>query len=475
MKLKSVLTFLYLAVSIPLFLFFKAEIVVWISFFVNLLLITGITHYHLNMEKVFSPFLTSFIVFVYLFFIVAPIIQISSIKSNYATFPTNYPYNTADIIYANILILIFILIFFIGYVFFKGKQKDYLNNMHSSRSATFSTPLTILSILILCLIIFGLHYSYTIQDITQSIYAAKEEAVSSLLIKRKVLFIIPLGGVIIAHRYLKEKKKITTNTIVAFLALIVLMCILLFFKNPLAEKRNALGPIYITLIYLFKPSLLNSNSKFFLFMFLSMVVAFPVLSTLTHIDASLREMVVEPKLIYESFVRFGGISNAFSSLHYDAFANIMATVDYVSINGLSYGYQLLSSLLFFVPRSLWTSKPTSTGELVGNYLIEKYEFDYNNLSNPIVSEGFIDFGFFGLFFMAIILAYYVIKLMSWLQSPDPLKKFIAFYFAIHLIFLLRGDLTSGFSYYIGTLLGVYTIPKLVGRLSRVITKTKIKA
>lgn len=207
MKLKSVLTFLYLVVSIPLFLFFKAEIVVWISFFVNLLLITGVTYYHLNMEKVFSPFLTSFIVFVYLFFIVAPIIQISSFKSNNTAFPTNYPYNTADIIYANILILIFILIFFIGYVFFKGKQKDYLNNIHLSRSATFSTPLTILSILILCLIILGLHYSYTVQDFTQSIYAAKEEAVSSLLIKRKVLFIIPLGGVVIAHRYLKEKKK----------------------------------------------------------------------------------------------------------------------------------------------------------------------------------------------------------------------------------------------------------------------------
>jgi hypothetical protein len=152
----------------------------------------------------------------------------------------------------------------------------------------------------------------------------------------------------------------------------------------------------------------------------------------------------------------------------------MATVDYVSAHGLSYGYQLLGSLLFFVPRSFWTFKPTSTGELVGDYLIDKYEFDYNNLSNPIVSEGYIDFGFFGLFFMAIILAYYIIKLMSWLQSPDPLKKFIAFYFAIHLIFLLRGDLTSGFSYYIGTLLGVYTIPKLVDRLSRFITKTKIK-
>ena len=203
-----------------------------------------------------------------------------------------------------------------------------------------------------------------------------------------------------------------------------------------------------------------------------MVVIFPLMSTFTHIDASLKEMIINPSLIVDSFIRFGGVSNAFSSLHYDAYANIMATVDYVHVNGFSYGYQLLSSLLFFVPRSLWMSKPTSTGELVGDYLIDKYDFTYNNLSNPLVSEGYIDFGFLGLIFMAIILAYFIIRLLSWLQNSDPLKKYIAFYFAIHLIFLLRGDLTSGFSYYIGTFIGAYTVPKLINGCAKNITKIK---
>jgi hypothetical protein len=313
-----------------------------------------------------------------------------------------------------------------------------------------------------------------IDDITRSIYIVKEEPVSSLLIKRKVLFLIPLGGIAITYIYLKQINKLTTNTLVAFFILVALIGILLFFKNPLTEKRNALGPIYITLIYLFRPNWLNSNSKFFLFMFSSMVVIFPIMSTFTHIDASLKEMVVNPKLIVDSFIRFGGITTAFSTLHYDAYANIMATVDYVNVNGLSYGYQLLSALLFFVPRSLWTSKPTSSGELIGNYLIDKYDFGFNNLSNPIVSEGYIDFGLFGLIAMAIVLAYFIIKLMSWLQRADPLKRCIAFYFAVHLMFLLRGDLTSGFSYYIGTFIGVYTIPKLVHGFNRYIIKLNIE-
>ncbi|MFC0603408.1 hypothetical protein [Winogradskyella pulchriflava] len=198
------------------------------------------------------------------------------------------------------------------------------------------------------------------------------------------------------------------------------------------------------------------------------------MSTFTHIDASLKEMITRPKLIIDSFIRFGGISTAFSSLHYDAYANIMATVDYVSANGFSYGYQLLSTLLFFVPRSLWGAKPTSSGELIGNYLIDEYNFGYSNLSNPLVSEGYVDFGFFGLIFMALVLAYFIIRLLLWLQSTDPLKKHIAFYFAIHLMFLLRGDLTNGFSYYVGTFLGVYTVPKLVNYFAKFLIKSSVR-
>jgi len=473
MKLKSVLTFLYLVISVPLFLFFKAETTVWLSFFANVLLITGVAYYHLNLEKTFSPFLTSFIVFFYLFFIVAPIIQISSFQTVHSVFPNNYPYDKMDIIYANVLIFAFILIFFVSYVFFKSKQKTKNTDRRFRYNTSRSTPLTILSIFIICLIIFSLSYNYIVEDITQSIYTTEiEESVSSLLIKRKVLFLIPLGGIAFTYIYLKEKKEITTNTLVAFFALIALLLILLFFKNPLTEKRNALGPIYITLIYIFKPKLLNSNAKFFLFMFLSMVVVFPIMSTFTHIDASLEEMIVTPSLIVDSFIRFGGVTDAFSSLHYDAYANIMATVEFVNINGLSLGYQLLGTLFFFVPRGIWNSKPLSTGELVGDYLMDNYDFTYNNLSNSMVSEGYVNFGFLGVLIFAILLSYFVVKFIKWMKYGDYLKEIIAFYFAVHLIFFLRGDLTNGFAYFIGPLIGVLFVPKII---KLVFKKIKYKA
>jgi hypothetical protein len=63
--------------------------------------------------------------------------------------------------------------------------------------------------------------------------------------------------------------------------------------------------------------------------------------------------------------------------------------------------------------------------------------------------------------MAIALSFAIIKLMQWLNSGDALKEIISFYFAIHLLFLLRGDFTNGYAYFIGTLLGVVVIPKII--------------
>jgi len=460
MKLKTVLTFLYLSTSLLVFLFFKAELLVWISFFINFIVITGITYFHLNLEKTYSPFLTSFVVFTYLFCIVAPIIQISSYNALKSPFPTKYPYDTWDIIFANLLILVFCVVFFASYLFFKKKKSINTLITHSNQ-ISYSSPLVILVLFIFCIIILKLNLNYVIDDISQSIYIKNEESVSSLLIKKKVLFLVPLGAIAFTHAYLKKKKGFNTNTMIAFMILILLVIVLFFFKNPLTEKRNALGPIYIALIYIFTPKLINSNSKFFLFMFLSLVIVFPLMSTFTHIDANFSEILNNPNLLVESFTRFGGITTAYSSLHYDAFANVMASVNYVETNGFSFGYQLLGTLFFFIPRSVWITKPLSTGELVGDHLIENFGFTYNNLSNSLISEGYINFGFFGVVVFAILLAYFVIVFIKWIKSGDCLKQVIAFYFAVHLIFLLRGDLTNGFTYFIGPLIAAYFIPKIV--------------
>ena len=463
MKLKTIVTFLYLCISLIAFLSFDTTPIVLSSFFVNFLLITSIAYYHLNIEKAFSPFLTSFIIFNYLFFFLAPVFQISAMNDLNFRFPNDFAFNTSSVVFANLLILIFNIVFIFSYLYFKDKKLGKNKEQATEVNFKYNTPLAILVLLAVCVAIAVFNYDYLLKDISESVYIIKDESTSLLLLKKKFLFFTPLGGIVLTLKHLQMTNKINSNTFFVVFSLVIFIVLLFFFKNIFTEKRNTLGPIYIALIYLFFPKLLNSNAKFFLFMFLSMVIIFPLSSTLTHIDASLEQIFVKPSLIYESFLRFGTISGAFESLHYDAFSNIMATVEYVKLNGLSWGYQLLGVCLFFVPRSLWTTKPLSTGELIGNHLFDTTPRNFTNLSNSVVSEGFINFGFIGIVVLAIVLAYFIIKFIIWHRSEDCLKQFIAFYFAVHLMFLLRGDLTNGFSYFIGPLLSVVFLPKLLIR------------
>jgi len=192
-----------------------------------------------------------------------------------------------------------------------------------------------------------------------------------------------------------------------------------------------------------------------------MIVAFPLTAVFTHTDASFSEILKSPAILFEETNKGGGIVTAFNTLNYDAFANILATIEYVGEYGFAMGGQLLSAFLFFVPRSVWSSKPVSTGELVGDHLIDRYDFTYSNLSNPMVSEGYINYGILGVILGAIFLAFVTVKFMSWLRSNDDLKRILAYYLAIHFIFLLRGDFTNGYSYFIGTVIGVLLIPKSI--------------
>ncbi|WP_257022803.1 hypothetical protein [Winogradskyella forsetii] len=271
---------------------------------------------------------------------------------------------------------------------------------------------------------------------------------------------IPLAIIILCYQFYKNQKKINNNTIILFLILLGSFVLLLWFKNPLTEKRNALGPIYIALIFLFYPKMLNTNVKIMSFLFFAMILLFPLFQIFTHIDYSFEAIINKPSLLTKEFAK-AKFATTFNTLNYDAFSNISATIEYVSKNGFSFGYQLLSGLLFFVPRAIWTSKPISTGELVGDFIADRYNFNFTNLSNPLVSEGYINFGIFGVILLSFVLALVMVRFLIWLNRPDQLKKIIAFYFAIHLLFLLRGDFTNGYTYFIGTVIGVLIIPKII--------------
>jgi hypothetical protein len=226
------------------------------------------------------------------------------------------------------------------------------------------------------------------------------------------------------------------------------------------EKRSGLGPVYFSLIFLFLPKLLNNNIKTTITLYFSLIVAMPVLAIFTHVNSSFIEVVKNPKIIFGSIDEDVLFSN-FNTLNFDAYANFLAVIENVSFHGFSMGEQLLNGFLFFIPRSIWSSKPITSGQFIGNYLIKKHDFWFNNISNPFISEAYLNFGLIGIVIFAVIFAYFLTRGLLFLRSDDYLKKTLAFFTAIHMIYFLRGDFTNGFSQFVLVGFGIYVIPKMI--------------
>jgi hypothetical protein len=152
----------------------------------------------------------------------------------------------------------------------------------------------------------------------------------------------------------------------------------------------------------------------------------------------------------------------FQRLDYDAWSNFMATIEYVERYGHTLGQQLLGSVFFFVPRSLWITKPNGTGQLVGQYLMDNYSMWFYNLSNPLQSEGFIEFGLIGIILYAAFLAY-LGKLTFKMINSNSYAKFIGIYISFQMMLFLRGDLISSGSFFIASLFSVWFFPKIIDK------------
>lgn len=454
----GIFTFIFLL----LFIFLDIPLLLRLSFLVNFLFLLGITYYNIFIEKKFSPFLGTFVVFNLLFFVVAPLIQISSIISNgygdSGKYVQNLPFSEYFAIRGNTYILLFNVVFFFSYLFFKRKNFRFKSRYKVSYT---NTPLVLIVLAIISLLIIISNFSTIVFQYQNDFYKEVEQTtVSNYLIVQKFLFFIPLSGLFLSYFYLKNNKTTTKNYLIVIAFLLLFIFFVFALKNPLTEKRNALGPIYITLIYLFYRKALNTNYKVIRFMFFSMVILFPLMSVITHSQHSLKEMISKPNILADN-MKMLDVTDAFNSLHYDAYPDFLATIDYCDRNGITSGEQLKPVFLFFVPRSVWTSKPEVTGFKIGNYLIKSYGFNFNNLSNPYVSEGYINFGLFGIILFAVILALIFVWQIRWLESEDSLKSIFAFYFSIYLIYFLRGDLANVYMLIISTLFAVVFFPKVL--------------
>jgi oligosaccharide repeat unit polymerase len=280
------------------------------------------------------------------------------------------------------------------------------------------------------------------------------------MIVRKFLLFLPSATLLmLLHETLRSGRKLLFSRVCVLLLLVLLVAIT---ENPFTEKRNGLGPIYLSLIFILFELRLGSLNRRLMLLIASMVVVFPAITVLTHN----RIQIQNGGQVTLSSV-LDTLKDHYFSTNYDAWANIYSTVEMVGRQGIHWGQQLLGGILFFVPSSFWHAKPLATGIAIGNYLISNYSMWFTNLSAPLIAEGYIDFGAIGVALYAIGLAWLVAR-MNRVEAAGRKWAFfpMAVYGAFFLMFALRGSLMIAIAYGTAGLLSFLAASTLLSTGSR---------
>lgn len=398
--------------------------IVLFTFFINIILsvicfLKSINKHPFSLDMMFWLFNV-------IFFGAAPLLQYLTNSYAWALVPTS-----EEVFKTNILILVWLLCYLIGMNVTLRKEVKYISvrkNMFSSCQVN-QTVLNCfvavsIGITIYYLLAIGLNnliYRETngISGLSSTMSLLTEHGFKNTVLFTAVFCVIDS----------KQRHKITIKTMIA-LACLVISCF------PTGIPRNMMASFYAGLLIIMYDK--TRKGRWFSFaIFAGLILIFPALNVFRNIgngDAN----------ILESIMKAYGVT--YLEGNYDAHQMFISVQRYVDEFGFKYFYQILGALLFFIPRSLWSTKPIGTGHTV---ISELNQFYFTNVSAPLASEWYIGFGWFGIIIGSLILSKIIKKFDNkyWDENNDLSPIRIIYPCSIFMFFfMLRGDLLSSWAY-----------------------------
>lgn len=373
-----------------------------------------------------------FLTFIFHFFLVAPIIQLSS-DSDFLV--NTVPTNTQSIFLMNVLLSVHFLT--ISLIILPKHKLFKTSLIFPSPQITRHNNFKIQFLLVLLILLFSRPFLSDIYSRLGSNFLIQQEVKDGIigLLWNKVLKVTPLFilGIILLSKNMRFR------SIWIGLSLIFL----LIAKNPITEHRNAFGAAYLLiLIVCFRRVRLKLLHKYVL-----AFMSFPVFFALG--------VFLNPQRFkHEYFIN--EVLSSYNEVHFDAWANYITGLEYIGHEGLYYGKQLLSSLLFWIPRSIWHQKGVGTGQDLGDYLINYHNGWFNNISSPFPLEGYVDFGIIGVVIYGIFTAHFI-KFSDKLMKQGPMKYLLGLYLSVNIMFLFRGPFLSSFAFTIGGVVAWFSL------------------
>lgn len=366
----------------------------------------------------------TFWIFTYTWMGITPFLQVLTGK-----FPWNIRHTNNDVTTALIITLIGLFAYEIGRFTYKGKQSEE----SKSGKFYFRKPFYLITFLSLLLSVFiiqrngGFASLFLSRIEVETVYQSKIALLINSNLSKVPLFVSLVIG-------LTMFKQFKVKNIVFLIVLFLLIITNIVISNPISNPRYWFGTVFLTICFIVFKWRKNS----FLFWVVTTLSILLIIFPYADIFRYSTNDKINTVSIAEQLSLNGD---------YDAFQQLSNTVVYVREQGVVYGNQLLGALLFWVPRSIWISKPNGTGQIVGEYL----GYGFTNLSSPLWAEGYINFGFIGVFFFFALYGFLTKKLQLMYINAKKRESFsfvLIFtpFLAAYQLFLLRGDLLNGIAY-----------------------------
>lgn len=385
-----------------------------------------------------------FYLFVLFFLGIAPIIQF---QEN-TVFWGGAMFTAKDYVLTNTVIIFILLIYSFLYQILKPikaiTSKKSLYNLTHFEKRNKNLNFILLSLISSILIIILYRFDFVSLLFRSDVDNLLVDNSSIQLIVRIFLRPIPILTLII-FKDLKISSKRTEY-------LLILLALLTNF--PTSNARFYIAALYIPLIILYFNLVRRKYLLLLLLIGFSLFYLFPLLNQTRNLSS------------FFDF-SFNLDLNTFNSGHYDSYQMFMRVL---TMNIITYGKQLLAVLLFFIPRSIWSSKSVGSGKLLANEL----NFVFDNISMNFFGEGYINFGYLGIFLFVLLIVIYSknFDYLYWNRFKNGSLLFNTWYLISLglIIFLLRGDLLSSFSYSMGIFISLYFSIRLLGVRNRLSLK-----
>jgi len=250
-------------------------------------------------------------------------------------------------------------------------------------------------------------------------------------------------------------EKIKHSNIRRLLLSINILLALLFFFNPFITYRWIL---MYGIVFTFNMLLSNHISKYIVILLL----LFALLVVAPFASSSFRASGVGN--LFSSNTKIDIIKNL-STGDFDSYRNMLYSIE--NLGGLrdfaKVPKQLIGEILFFIPKVLWPNKPTGSGALLASYL----HWNHQNVSFSILADFYLNFGLIGVLMLGFLLGRLSKLLNFTLHSNNLIKKMMASLIIGMTLFVMRGDLMSGFAFTAGIVLAaLITNIFISGKVSR---------